>query len=77
MPVGEDQSQHIELTRDIARFFNKRYGQLFPEPRHVLSPSHARVRVADSPQHLRSASPAYANRRSRCPNPTPTRARAS
>lgn len=30
VPVGEDQVQHVELTRDIARWFNKRYGNYFP-----------------------------------------------
>jgi len=31
VPVGEDQVQHIELTREIARHFNSRYGKTFPE----------------------------------------------
>ena len=37
VPVGEDQIQHIELSREIARKFNTRYGELFPEPQHLLS----------------------------------------
>ena len=37
VPVGEDQVQHIELSREIARKFNTRYGELFPEPQHLLS----------------------------------------
>lgn len=37
VPVGQDQVQHVELTRDIARFFNKRFGEYFPEPKHLLS----------------------------------------
>lgn len=32
VPVGEDQVQHVELARIIARKFNNRFGQLFPEP---------------------------------------------
>jgi len=34
VPVGQDQKQHIEVTRDIAAYFNKSYGELFtiPEP---------------------------------------------
>ncbi len=32
VPVGEDQLPHIEMTREIARRFNNRYGQVFPEP---------------------------------------------
>ncbi|MFN7964473.1 MAG: tryptophan--tRNA ligase [Acidobacteriota bacterium] len=39
VPVGEDQLQHLELTREIARKFNNRYGELFPEPQPLLSPA--------------------------------------
>lgn len=38
VPVGEDQRQHIELTRDIAENFNKTYGQeVFPLPEPLIS----------------------------------------
>lgn len=37
VPVGEDQVQHIELTRRTARRFNNRFGQVFPEPNELLS----------------------------------------
>ncbi len=37
VPVGKDQLPHIELTRQIARRFNERYGAVFPEPEGVLS----------------------------------------
>jgi len=37
VPVGEDQVQHIELTRDIARWFNNKYGVLFPETQALLT----------------------------------------
>ncbi|GJQ59162.1 MAG: tryptophan--tRNA ligase [Candidatus Scalindua sp. AMX11] len=37
VPIGEDQLQHVELSREIARKFNMRYGELFPEPQHLLS----------------------------------------
>lgn len=37
VPVGQDQVQHVELTRDIARWFNQRYGDYFAEPKHLLS----------------------------------------
>ncbi len=37
IPVGEDQVQHLELAREIARRFNARYGDVFPEPKPVLS----------------------------------------
>lgn len=37
VPVGVDQSQHVETTRVIARNFNKRFGQVFPEPKAMLN----------------------------------------
>ncbi len=37
VPVGQDQVQHIELIRVIARAFNKRYGEYFPETKHLLT----------------------------------------
>jgi tryptophanyl-tRNA synthetase len=36
VPVGEDQVQHIELTREIARKWNGRFGEYFPEPQAVV-----------------------------------------
>jgi tryptophanyl-tRNA synthetase len=36
VPVGEDQAQHIELTREVARRFNGRFGDYFPEPQTLL-----------------------------------------
>jgi tryptophanyl-tRNA synthetase len=44
VPVGEDQTQHLELTREIARTFNDRYGvAFFPEPKTVLNPATMRI----------------------------------
>jgi tryptophanyl-tRNA synthetase len=37
VPVGEDQIQHIELSREIARKFNTRFTEIFPEPQPILS----------------------------------------
>jgi tryptophanyl-tRNA synthetase len=37
VPVGEDQLQHLELAREIARRWNSRFGEVFPEPRPILS----------------------------------------
>jgi len=37
VPVGEDQVPHLELTREIARAFNKTYGEVFPEPEALLT----------------------------------------
>ena len=36
VPVGEDQIQHVELSRVIARKFNNRFGNTFPEPQTYL-----------------------------------------
>ncbi len=43
VPVGEDQVQHIELTREIARRFNHLFGETFPEPEALLNPEAPRV----------------------------------
>ncbi len=37
VPVGEDQLPHIEITREIAREFNRQYGKVFPEPEGKLT----------------------------------------
>jgi len=37
VPVGEDQQQHLELARSIARKFNSRFGKTFPEPKNYLT----------------------------------------
>lgn len=37
VPVGEDQLQHLELTRDIARRFNEKFDKIFPEPKSILT----------------------------------------
>lgn len=43
VPVGEDQKQHVEITRDIAGRFNSIYGETFKLPEPVIPPSGARV----------------------------------
>ena len=43
VPVGDDQRQHIEITRDIAMRFNHRFGETFVIPKSVTPPSGARV----------------------------------
>lgn len=37
VPVGVDQVQHMELVQDLARGFNKKYGEFFPVPKSILS----------------------------------------
>ena len=39
VPVGEDQVQHVEFTREITRKFNARYGETFPECQALLTPT--------------------------------------
>ena len=54
VPVGEDQVQHIEFSRDIARKFNNTYGDYFPEPQAKLTRA-ARIMGLDG-QHKMSKS---------------------
>lgn len=49
VPVGDDQAQHVELTRDLAERFNQRYGPVFTVPRAVLPPVAARVMNLQDP----------------------------
>lgn len=37
VPVGEDQVQHVELARDLAKRFNQKFGETFPEPKVLLN----------------------------------------
>jgi tryptophanyl-tRNA synthetase len=39
VPVGEDQSSHLEITREIARRFNSFFGEILPEPQIMLTPT--------------------------------------
>ena len=55
VPVGEDQVQHLELSRNIARWFNNRYGKTFPEPKPLLTPT-PRVMSLTSPTQKMSKS---------------------
>lgn len=49
VPVGEDQVQHVELARIIARKFNNQFGKTFPEPKAVLTKA-ARVKSLTNPE---------------------------
>lgn len=49
VPVGEDQRQHIELTRDIAVRFNRLFGEAFVLPEAMLRTSGARIMGLDDP----------------------------
>lgn len=49
VPVGEDQKQHIELTRDLAQRFNYLYGETFVIPKPVIRESGARIMGLNDP----------------------------
>jgi tryptophanyl-tRNA synthetase len=56
VPVGEDQRQHIEITRDIAERFNSRYGETFVIPEAVIPATGARVMDLQRPEDKMSKS---------------------
>ena len=56
VPVGEDQKQHVELTREIARQFNSIYGNTFRLPKPVISELDARIMGLDEPMKKMSKS---------------------
>lgn len=49
VPVGEDQQQHIELSRDIARRFHALFGEVFTLPEAMLRPGGGRIMGLDDP----------------------------
>jgi tryptophanyl-tRNA synthetase len=50
VPVGEDQKQHLEITRDIAQRFNSLYGETFRVPDIYLPPVGARIKSLQEPE---------------------------
>ncbi|RIX51545.1 tryptophan--tRNA ligase [Paenibacillus nanensis] len=56
VPVGEDQKQHLELTRDLATRFNNRFGETFTVPEPVIQEVGARVMGLDDPSSKMSKS---------------------
>jgi tryptophanyl-tRNA synthetase len=56
VPVGEDQKQHIELTRDVAYRFNQRYGETFRIPEPDIKQAGARIMSLDDPTKKMSKS---------------------
>ncbi|GGE14436.1 tryptophan--tRNA ligase [Marinithermofilum abyssi] len=62
VPVGEDQKQHLELTRDLAERFNRQYGEVFRIPEHQIPKTGARIMGLDNPEKKMSKSaPSEAN----------------
>lgn len=56
VPVGEDQTQHLELTRDIAKRFNNKLGQVFTVPRPHINMNTARILSLTNPAKKMSKS---------------------
>jgi tryptophanyl-tRNA synthetase len=54
VPVGDDQRQHVELTRDIAERFNQRFGETFVVPEVAIPEEGARIRNLQEPERLMS-----------------------
>ena len=49
VPVGKDQKQHVELTREIARKFNKKFGKVFKIPKPKIPKIGAKIMSLDNP----------------------------
>jgi tryptophanyl-tRNA synthetase len=60
VPVGEDQKQHVELTRDLAERFNRDFGETFVVPQPVIGKSGARIKALNDPEKKMSKSAASA-----------------
>ena len=56
VPVGEDQKQHVELTRDLAQRFNNKYGETFVVPEPLIAKVGARIMSLQDPSKKMSKS---------------------
>jgi len=56
VPVGEDQKQHVELTRDLAERFNRRFGETFTVPEPLIPDFGGRIMSLDDPSKKMSKS---------------------
>lgn len=56
VPVGDDQRQHVELTRDIAERFNRLYGETFVVPEALIGETGARIMGLEDPEKKMSKS---------------------
>ncbi|MFV1999491.1 MAG: tryptophan--tRNA ligase [Acidimicrobiia bacterium] len=56
VPIGDDQRQHMEMTRDLAERFNNRFGDVFPIPEGYFPEVSARVMSLTEPQNKMSKS---------------------
>jgi tryptophanyl-tRNA synthetase len=62
VPVGHDQKQHVELTRDVAQMFNQRYGEVFTIPEPLIAKAGARIMGLDDPTRKMAKTGAAPNR---------------
>ena len=56
VPVGDDQKQHLEITRDIASRFNALYGNIFTIPEIFIGKAGARIMSLQDPEKKMSKS---------------------
>lgn len=56
VPVGDDQTQHLEFTRDLVERFNSRYGEYFPRPEQITPGRGARIMSLKDPASKMSKS---------------------
>lgn len=56
VPVGDDQKQHVEFTRDLAQKFNSRFGDTFTLPEPIIKKETARIMGLDNPSKKMSKS---------------------
>lgn len=56
VPVGEDQKQHLELTRDLAERFNRNFGETFKMPEPFIPQAGARIKSLQDPSRKMSKS---------------------
>ncbi|ORX34169.1 tryptophanyl-tRNA synthetase [Kockovaella imperatae] len=62
VPVGEDQTQHLELARDTAEAFNRAYGDIFPLPQTRIVPSKRILSLRDPSAKMSKSAPLAASR---------------
>jgi len=56
VPVGKDQEQHVELARTIAKKFNQKFGEVFPEPKAIMPKTGAKIMSLQDPKKKMSKS---------------------
>ena len=56
VPIGKDQEQHLELSRTIAKKFNQKFGDIFPEPETIFPEAGAKIMSLTDPKKKMSKS---------------------